>query len=904
MNYLIKKISIAAVVAAIINACSSGSPSNNDKPTNIKPQGPISYVSYSSLFVQPSSTKLPNKSLQAYGSCGTVMGDVGTSVSVASGFVSLIPAIGPALGAIGTTVSSILGGASGADASNCQAIEFATLSSQLYDVQTSIANLQTVLNLTTNSIWNAMLTTSNEDLNNSYTTFNNDVNSILGTTGGFLTNVMTKSGAWNANTQLPNSNIDSTMSLLSESNSSNYTSLYNYIDSASITDNLEQIAGVTVTNYQTSQTVEISPDSSSALMILLSELNSHLQTEITTELQSSSESNTNIIPLLENYNETLVAIYQQAIYSLNAAYQIAYMNNQLNYYNYIGGGTYSDGTPIYYLGDITNIIGTYYNPSDISSPFTNDATGQANYYNSAQENLTSIYAQGLNQLYLNIISYIITDAPVGEQFYPDNSSMYAVDSSGNIVPTGESINYTESIGINAVVSGSHLTGAKAILYAALQNGFDATGENLITSLESASSGNSGLYTPESMVYYQYSGLNNLALIESQLLQYNAINQASGSESGFINYLTTQAVQPAILTTQTGESVNASIVSFNTIQPYYVSNGYPKLYGSVTNNIAACNGNNLDGGLPGYNLYNYVPDGSTPTLGQVGTPYLMCGNWSTIWGTNEFEAQVINTDEDFVVTYYIGLSFTANPVDAWEYGTSIVYSNNYGGESTYPMSSFSLPVPSGNPITITNANYTNWGVNTLNTNSNFTLGSNAPQLFAGWMNYNYPSSGYHNGISNIAAIQITLPDGFIAPLSILYTNVNSWEGDFIQIGANTAVYNAAVLIDGSPLISDLNQMNPLNNWGPAITTQQIPTGQYISDGQQVIAYPTGINVNDNMITLNGNATSSSGGFANIILNPDFDSQQIFSNATDQQFQYFQVWSYYTPSPEYNTKYYSM
>lgn len=878
--YIMKNIFTVIIAAASIISCSSSSNNSSSTDANATtqlPNGPVSYKMISGIFSAPPNKNMQQKSLLSGGGCGTVMSNTSSGLAVASGFASLVPSVGPMLGVIIGASGTVLSLAGGASASSCIALQFDELNQQLALQEDQLQNIQSALNLNSNEVWAQMTSSSASTLSTNYNLFNNSYSNIIGYEG-LTSKTMITAGFWNADTFQPvmGYNIESLFE-----NQSAYANLIDYLISSNINSDIQNLAGIKISGVNHGSLnnldnyISINVNPSSDLMNLYSSLYIAFKSQMVSELQiqiANNQPTSNLVPYLDQYNETLIALYQEAAYGLMQSYQIAYLINQINYLNYVNKNNLQP------LPNITYLEYAYYYPSSTTCTTGSESdvlACQTNAYNQTQTSLSMDFSILINQLYLNTLSYIITDVPSENQSYPDNSSFYALES-GQYVATGESINYTAYVGKN-------VTTATQFLMSVMQDSSPIYGQNLIISLQNASA--SWTYQP---FYYQYSGLQNAAYIESNLIQYNTTTLSNPNLQTFINNLPTN---PQIFIIGESTNVNQSIVSWDTIQPYAPSaQSTPYLIGAVENNVSACNGTSLPE-LSAYNFYYYTPNGANPTLGQIGTPYLMCGNWSTNGLPSN---QQVITNEPNAYNYLQTLMTNTD----WEGGTLFVYTTNanvsnmavpYQG-NTYPETAYlgdggvsygNYPI-TGNPITVLSANQTNWG-NAINTNENITYGSSYSQIFAGWMKTNYASVSNGEGVSNIAAIQITLPDGFIVPLGLVYTNIAGYYGTYAGISVNPNLAN--VTIDGAPILNTGSIVFNANNWGHAANNLVSYSKAPAASAGNV--YANGFYINGNLIFMNGTSSVYYNQFvtypnvpiAYILVNPDLSlcpNQQTLDN----------------------------
>ncbi len=794
-----KFINISLLIACqvILVACGGGNSNNNVAPPN-KPSGPISYA-----YVHKNFTPQVRNMLQSSNNngCGSVMGQTSAGFVAASGFFTLIPEAGPAIGATVNSVGSVLALMGTSAGNNCNTVEFNDLQTQLSTQQQQINNLESNLNLSNNQIWQEMTTQSSEILDINYVAYNGDVSLISGNQG-LLYSFMYKSGMWNPNNGQPISGV-TIQSLLNSPDS--YNDLYYYINSYTNLDSIMTNIAAVKPNSGTSNNpynTIISQTQQSYYWNLLSSLNNNLNTQITAALESSPT--TNIVPYIDQYNQSLSALYQQSLYAINEAYIVSYLINMINFQNY--------SNPIHkpYLADISGIHGVYYNPNDIDG----DYESQLNYYNAAESSLTDLYAQIVNQLYSNTLAFVVTDAPVGSQSYPNTQGFIYIDESGGAVVTNESINYSKLVGAS-------VANATTTLINSIGNSNANNGNNLKNSLNNVVSNSTGYQT----LFYQVPYLSNIMLCNSALEQYNQLNGMNGSIQQFYDSPAGLANCQPILLNNNGESVVNSIMNWNTIQPYYVSPAItlPTLFGSVTNNIAASNPNSV-GNIPGYALYIYTPSSSTASLGSVGTPYLMSGNWNT---AGVPEQNVANTD---IQSWNNVITYMPNK---WYTYASALSKINPGGVT-------------GN-ITYMSGSQINWASNGTN-DVNLPYGTNVQYIYYGWMNNNYPSQAQPwNTVYNNAVIQTTFQDGFIASFVVSMSNVTQGEGGYYaNISANPAL--SSVFIDGNNMMAANAVPNACLFWNP--------TSQWICS--------SAITVNNNVLLIGGTSAATVGDWGDVFI----------------------------------------
>lgn len=815
------------LLITLIAGCNSGSESNstnnnsspNPGPSLTPPKGPVNYEKIRSGFIYTNNSKHSKstnlKDNSAY-SCGVVAGKVSTGLGIFSGFLSFFPIAGEGFETFRAVrdVASDTGviSAFASKISSCQVTsDLNSIIQQLALQQQEINNIEYALDLSDNQIWSAVANTNIATSKLAYSNFNSYLSSIMGSgiNNSLLFNFYSTAGFFDTNMQ--ESTNYTINALLSESGVPNLQMLSMALTGISITTNLgnslNNLTGAYTPRGTTCskeagengtlipacyQNVIQSPNSN--LLALLNVYQNTLVSKMISQL-STVTPNTNVIPLIDDYNNSLAAIYQQALAAIQQVYHIQYMINYINYYQ--------QGSPRTTLPNLWGVPGAYYSGLDSET------------YLDAQKNLT-LYASALiNQLYQNIAGYIVTDNPVGSQSYPIES--YTIESSTH------TINYSSIVG--TLLPANMNTATKLVNYALLQGTSSIPNNPYSSLIQNLSQMN--------LVYYQYSGIVNMAKYESSLELYNAATGGKGT-LGKALQLIESVPNIQIFTDTNGDSVNKAVFSINTIQPYTIAKNGPLLSGNVTNNtnILACESQTV-GNIPAWNLYFYTPRSDTvnyPSLGTPNIPYLMCGNWVTdhITGSNSNNKNGTGFSYGFS-NFFLYNSLLLTTSDATK-TTTISFLN-----PTYTM------------------NVDNNSVWSNTDTSNLLTGSLNTNILSHNMNYFSASDGTINAllgsggslINNIA-LQTIMPDGFIAPfgVSMLYPIERVYnEGELtdsslhangfqIGISPNPNVIAANVTINGKP-IYDINNIGFPTSTKNGITLSAVP---YKSVSNMVESYP--------------------------------------------------------------------
>lgn len=828
---IVKKYVLVAslvVILVLFDGCSAGNNTQTPQQPSL-PQGP---VSYQSIIYQFDVNQFNNQSraqnnrtslnLASGTSCGSVLGHVSQGVSAAMGFVSFIPDAGPILAVIGSTLSDGLSLISGGLGNNCTAQEFASIENQLVAQQNEINNIEANLNLASNTIWSAIDNNIAETAGLAYTNYIDSIDDISAQ-GGLFINAYSNAGF--INTDLNNQLTSETLSQLIES-TEQLNQLATELQSLSSNTYIQTIQNITATEFKSTSCPESSivgnlpfcaPSISSNIAgthlgNLLSAANGYLQSSLIVNINAGQ----NAVPLFDDYNNALTSYYQQSLYALQEIYHIAYLINYINY-------AQSEVT----LPNILNISGLYYSRQE--------STAGVN-YTEVQKNLTLFTAGLINQLYSNVMGFIVTDGLVGSQSYPSAQTIPYYTESGLQKSTNESINYAKLIGAN-IAYGT----ATQYLYNALE-GSQFNSENQYSNLVSQ------IKSLGSSMYYQYTGIQNVAQIIGFLESYNVTNGMTGSVQNAFNG--TALIYP-ILTDINDDSVDNSVFNNDTIQPYLVTGPKPKLSGNVTGNIGACS-NAAVGQIPAWSMYLYTPNGTSPTLGVIGQQYLMCGNW------------LVNGNVPGVT----GIS--SMPPDGTTFGTTSPNNPNY--KDSYFATS----------LRTTNGSNQGFYISYFSSLSNFpeysimgydkaavwseaigdggivhyaalNLGEPYGAFASGWVNDNFPSGSYTQ-LMHVIAAQVPFNDGFIAPIVVdvgYYWSPLNVNGYTVGLGLNPYVVNAKVTIESKPLYDYSQILTNSNyygsgfsnyNWMPVLS--QNPIFQFSG-------------ANNSSVTINGNMLAFTG-----------------------------------------------
>ena len=195
----------------------------------------------------------------------------------------------------------------------------------------------------------------------------------------------------------------------------------------------------------------MAPDPTSDLISLYEAQAQTLASEIGEALEANefaSSTNTNIVDLFDQYNAATTAVYQTSLQAVQQAFLMMFTQNLLNFWvftlptnetyftyeeNYGAGSNPANcasGTqPVFqFPGDnmlqVNELSGAaatpYFNCKNAYAEGAGATTEAEMYekYNEAQRQLTLFFGAIANQLYLNTLNHLYTDAPLAPQGYP------------------------------------------------------------------------------------------------------------------------------------------------------------------------------------------------------------------------------------------------------------------------------------------------------------------------------------------------------------------------------------------------------------------------------------------------------------------------------------------------------
>jgi len=585
-THALRSLTLLVVVAAIASCGGGGGGSS----AGGAPVGPVSYERIQQVFSEPPATAAqavksssPN-GLKSSSNCGSVMTDVGTGLTVASGFLSLIPEAGPVLGAVTNGVGGVLSLFGASAGNSCIENQINNINQQLATQQTEINAIQANLNLLQNEFYvqnynNAVAIAGIEQQ-----TLDTSLDQISGTNGQFNA-FMQDAGLWQfSNQPIAGASLqDVTQAEMNSAQSSStqtaFRNAIQNISSATYSPSSCQSGNC----YQVVSTFDYGSNCAGSTGVacpaLVEAFNALANAEAVL-VQNTLIGGDNVVATYDNYNNTVVSLYQQSLYALQQAYMIEYSTNQMNYFF----ATNQDSASVTQIPSWGGVEGTYYSAS--TSPY--DASTEATNYNNAQEQLTSMYAARVNALYITTLNYLITDAPISPQSWPAGDAQL-------------------------VVAGTTYTDPNPVSYA------QEASASVTGGIPLSIVGNNGYWVQAGQAaLYQYSGIQDVNACISAVDSFNATQ----GNSGLISSALGNGQCPSIFVDTNGAR-NQGSYDGNTLVAYVNTSGTEPenvvLTGVSANNVGMCP--NASGVIV------------TATAGQAGNaaglvenvPYIFCSS---------------------------------------------------------------------------------------------------------------------------------------------------------------------------------------------------------------------------------------------------------------------------------------
>lgn len=496
------------------------------------PVGPVPYAYIQAVFAAPTAgAALPRSS-----GCGTVMSNAGAGLTVAAGVVSFLPVIGPVLGAIDNAGGSVLT-LFGANAGNaCVQSQINALSAQLNSQQAQINQIDQELGLVYTAFYqqsakvaNDMAGISTYGMTQLFTNVQGAYSTTLyglglwpnGQAGGSLNTL----GTWSSGAQSPvgTTNMSNARAALGQVTGSYPQDLAaSYVAPGCPTASYPDPAtGTTYPTYACYNNVSATFPQGWATPAVVKTYQTYAQDLAAAIASTQAQSPAgNIVPLFDQYNTAIVSIFQQSVYALQLMYQMEYLANQANYWWSYNNFTTGQGNPNFNatsviavqltLPSATGVTGVQY---QFAGGAAYNAQNETLAYNSAQQQLTLLYAAYMNQIYLTTLGYLYTDPLAQGQTWPAAAAV-TIDNQSYAL----AIDYASAVGASV---GAYLPKAP-YPYQNVPSWVTAKGNPSATPPVAAQA------WTQNAVLYQFAGLQNVNACLSNLAAYLGQNGAQGS----------------------------------------------------------------------------------------------------------------------------------------------------------------------------------------------------------------------------------------------------------------------------------------------------------------------------------------------------------------------------------------
>lgn len=771
MRNKIKKLAIIPTVTIMASCGGGNSVSNTPKPQ--PPSGVISYDYISAIHndinaqVIESDSKQSNyKHLTVAGqgfSCQNPLQLANWGLTFVRNFLGFIPDVGSYLSAAVGTTTTALTVAGTLQGNSCQSASTNIMNQELQQQQQQINQIESTLGLLENSFYTQNVEVLAGQTGTDIYNYNQVFLSLAGNANsgvdGYFQQFMRNSTLWSYD-YVPQPNIDA------ESIVANSTTLNNLntfvVAPSNFTDWVNSLSGSQYNQFACANSVPSnSPNKSyncynyvtqslatdtSSIILAYKSIYQQLVSQVNLMLNQQPSNQQNVVPLFDQYNQVIVSLYLKSAYALQEAFFMEQMINQINLYES------QKGSP--QLPSIGGTPGTWFSYNNYSS-----GESQGYYvaqYNQAQEQLALMYAARYNQLYINTLSYIISDSPKGNQSLPSLVFRYTY---------------------NGIESSLDLSKVYANISSAIASPIELlfSGTNQLNSL-----------IKDNMFIYQFSGLKNVQSCNIALNNYNLATNGQGVLSQGLN---TQNC-PSIFQDSNGNPYNQAYYSGTTLQPYYASvpgygGGEPYLSGAiqnamavpvidgvpVQNSSAACQSNQ--------NLYWYIPYGTSPSLAPETVPYISCNLW--------------NSNTDLILNDYV--PNLENSQTTWTSPFKNTGNIQIGWDAGILMKFWSYPTPgdetSSTPLNVTPVAAESWTYFTTpvpdpNGRKMFYMGSSAQNVTStSLMVGNMPTNFLVGNPYTVhqVALQATAPDGFVNSFILQFFNQAGADGNNIGITCN-------------------------------------------------------------------------------------------------------------------------
>lgn len=548
MQKQIKKFILATAAGVVITGCGSGSNNynNNKLPSSFKcvngvcsESGALSPTQLTSFMAQSNVNKTNSKQLQISPDATIITNTLGIAGA-------LYPPAGPIIN-YGTRLYTI--GATIFDKNKPSPT--ALLNQQLAQLTQELSGVESQIMNDQNIFYNYVVNTENQTANANYNNFYTNINLVAGN----LTDTTTENTnsvyyLYNLRSNLsqPNANLDNfsnnfPVATATASSSNTMSSISSISADNTFGPALAEISNSQVCSTNNGESIVVTSfndnlcgQAQSASVI--NQLYASLKDELVTQLSSIKLGTAGSVEagsIINQYNNTVATIYQNALTALQTSYMIEVNNNLLNYLA-VTNGYSTQVIPYNQIGSISlqnNVATCNGGCTSFYIPGSNLPTESSIYqsaFNSASWNLAMVYVGRVNQLINATIPYIVSDSMINGQNLP-NSQMTQDYVATTVNYNGTTYDvlspqqlYAKTIpteSLNFLPSGALSSGSFFYQYIGLYD--------YIACAESGATNCTSFFPYESSPYYDggqiavYANTNNTVLYESGILLTNVNN---------------------------------------------------------------------------------------------------------------------------------------------------------------------------------------------------------------------------------------------------------------------------------------------------------------------------------------------------------------------------------------------
>ena len=600
--------------------------------------GPLSTGEVQMILQEP-AVDAPGATANPDG-CGSMYSKVGNTALLASGFVSLVPTVGPGLGVALLRQSAHAQSMGVAAGDSCIKGEFSVMNQQLSDQQLQIEQLQQqaqtfAATFYQNEFDQSLATTGTYAL--LYASSLNNLSPSNQGTEGIFGNFMINSDFWQyGDVPTPDATV---ATAATGQNFQNAVGAAN-ADAPAFQSDIANLSGTSlnVSKCTTGDCYQqVTQNPTSQVVGLWQSKAQLLQAAWLQAIGPGTASGSNAVPLYDSYNNSISSDFQSSLNALQQGLQLETLSNQMNLqYAQASCSDPSSWASCTQIPSWGAVPGTSFSVArlPVSATTWDDVI---NAYNADQKQLVQVYAARADQLLQNALQFLMTDGPIGPQAFPTSSSVVSVNGTSVTVPP---VAYQKDLG------------------AALPQVIGGPARTPLTSLPAALGGS----WTSAAALYQFSALFDVNTCAASV---HAFNEAPGGPLPASQVFADPSSCPPVFTSSPTPSMDQAYYDGDRIQPYYASSAGIVLTGAIQANVRMCNPS-----APAFGWYQPPIQYTGNAAGLVaGAWYLNCGNG----------AQITTNPITCFPDAHCPVSWNAEVASPWAWGES----QYYGTPADYP-----------------------------------------------------------------------------------------------------------------------------------------------------------------------------------------------------------------------------